>query len=138
MKTKNLTTRVTQHPSRRKKANGLARPPQRRNGYRRSATSRGGGETGTPLPRRHLTFLPTPAVTNWGGMETTTYRACGYRKIEIRTRLQDAIQAHLQYARCDALYFDFREGPVDPQLYRDCSQKCLAKTEFLEGTRVMT
>lgn len=93
------------------------------------------GETGTLLPRRHLTFLPTPAAS-YGGMDTTTYRENGYSPTEIRTHLQDAIQAHLQYARCDALYFDFREGPVDAQLYHDCLQECLAETEFPEGTHV--
>jgi hypothetical protein len=96
------------------------------------------GETGTLLPKRHLTLLPTPKANSAFGMNQTVYCEDGYKSAAICRHIEDALKAHREYARCNALYFDFREGPVDQKQYLECLEQCLSDIHFKEGTTVTT
>ncbi len=95
------------------------------------------GETGTLLPRRHLTLLPTPKAS-YSGMDQTSYCEGGYEPATICRHIEDALKAHREYARCTALYFDFREGPVDQKQYLGCLKQCLQTANLAPGTTVTT
>jgi hypothetical protein len=94
-------------------------------------------ETGTLLPKLHLSVLPSPSAS-YTGMDRTIYRENGYTQEEVVTQIKDALKAHQAAARCHTIYFDFRHVAPDEPLYLKSLEQCLTETGLNADTKMTT